>query len=83
MDQEYPGGPPPPRGTVLLLPPPLSLVRAYLPALYDWEHLNALQRDPAEANPMRLTGAIAEQLLSRIEELEHSVSQSVSHLEDS
>ena len=52
-------------------------------ALYDWEHLNALQRDPAEANPMRLTGAIAERLLSRIEELEHSVSQSVSHLEDS
>jgi len=52
---------------------PLSLVRVISLALYDWEHLECLQERPAEAKPYAPDWAIAERLLSRIEEFEHSV----------
>ena len=45
-------------------------------ALYNWEGVNTSHRSPEEVDPMHLTGAIAERLLSRIEDLERIVSSS-------
>jgi len=52
-------------------------------ALYNWEGVNTSHRSPEEVDPMHLTGAIAERLLSRIEELERIVSLLPGLLSDS
>ena len=52
-------------------------------ALYQWEGINTSHRSPEEVDPMHLAGAIAERLLSQIEELERIVSLLPGLLSDS